>query len=86
MTDSIRTKEASDLVNLGCAKLALNAYEGALTDFSKALALCPMYVDAYAHRGSAKYMLHDIEGAIEDWTKTGDLAKLMGVCGKSEER
>lgn len=79
MPDSIKTHEAAELVTCGCAKLDLGDYDGALTDFSRALALCPMYYEAYARRGSAKYMLGDTEDAIDDWKKSGDLANLMGM-------
>jgi tetratricopeptide (TPR) repeat protein len=85
MTESIKTQEAQELVNGGCAKLALNDYSGALRDFNKALALCPMYLDAYAHRGSAKHMLGDTAGAVEDWKRSGDLANLLGMIQTADD-
>tara|TARA_B100001063_G_C16556254_1_gene448641 strand:+ start:193 stop:615 length:423 start_codon:yes stop_codon:yes gene_type:complete len=45
-------------------------YQGAITEYTKAIEIKPNYVMAYYNRGIAKYMLSDYRGAIADFTKS----------------
>ena len=44
-------------------------YNGAISDYTKAIEINPNYADAYNNRGSSKYVLKDYYGAISDFTK-----------------
>ena len=44
-------------------------YEGAITDFTKAIEKNPDYAYAYNNRGSAKYKAEQYSSAIEDFDK-----------------
>ena len=44
-------------------------YQGAITEYTKAIEIKPNYVMAYYNRGIAKDMLSDYRGAIADYTK-----------------
>ena len=51
------------------AKERLENYQGALTDYDKAIQLNPDYANAYLGRGTAKRNLGDYQGAIVDYNK-----------------
>ncbi len=44
-------------------------YSGAIADYSKAIAINPLYAVAYNNRGIAKYYLKNHQGAISDYNK-----------------
>ena len=54
------------LVDSGYAKMDQGDYGGAAGDFTEALKVNPENVDAYANRGSCRYMLGDHINAIAD--------------------
>ncbi len=53
----------------GNAKGDLKDYQGAIADYSKAIAIDPQYAGAYNNRGNAKGDLKDYQGAIADYNK-----------------
>jgi tetratricopeptide (TPR) repeat protein len=55
--------------NRGLLKYIQGNYEGAIDDFTMAIALEPKFSLPYKHRGYAKYDLQDYQGAIDDYTK-----------------
>ena len=56
-------------ISSGQKKSDLKDYEGAISDFTKAIRLYPEFYEGYASRGIPKYFLEDYEGAISDFTK-----------------
>ncbi len=50
-------------------------YQGAISDYTKAIEINPGFSDAYCNRGSAKNELKDYSGAISDYTKAIELKK-----------
>ena len=46
----------------------LNDYNGAILDYTKAIAINPKFKDAYIARGFTKFFLKDYTGAIADYT------------------
>ncbi|MBL7995673.1 tetratricopeptide repeat protein [bacterium] len=59
----------SALLESGGAKAKNSNYQGAIDDYTKALAINPKSTDAYYRRGGAKSVLKDYKGAINDFTK-----------------
>ena len=57
----------------GVEKAGNGDYEGAITDWTKAIEIDPKYVNAYYNRGISKYKLGDMNGACEDWRKAANL-------------
>ena len=55
------------------AKNNLKDYNGAISDFTKAIELNPDDADAYYNRGLAKSNLEDYYGAISDYNKAIEL-------------
>ena len=53
----------------GRTKYALKDYQGAITEYTKAIHLDPEYTKAYNNRGIAKYALKDYQGAVADYTQ-----------------
>lgn len=76
-SDRIQRIFFSDLVpayafafdNRGLLKYIQGNYNGAIEDFSAAIALEPKFALPYKHRGYAKNDLQDFQGAIEDYSK-----------------
>ena len=64
---------ASDFLESGNAKYDLKDYNGAISDYTKAIELDPDYADAYNNRGLSKFKLEDYKGAIADYTKVIEL-------------
>ena len=62
-----------DFYERGLAKYDLEDYNGAITDYNKAIQLKPDDADAYYNRGNAKDELEDKIGACTDWSKAGEL-------------
>ena len=55
--------------NRGHLKNDRNDTQGAIDDYTKAIAICPTYDDAYINRGNNKSNIGDKQGAIEDFNK-----------------
>ena len=55
-----------------CKKL-LNDYNGAITDFTKAIKYNPNFAEAYYRRADIKTILNDNEGAALDYVKAIEL-------------
>jgi tetratricopeptide (TPR) repeat protein len=53
----------------GNARLSFKDYEGAIKDYTEAIALKPDLPEAFYNRGTVRYQLKDLAGAIEDFTK-----------------
>lgn len=60
---------AHDYVDSGLDKWAEKDYDGAIADYTKAIALQPDDEEAYMRRGQAKQSKNDWDGAIADDTK-----------------
>ena len=69
----IGQQTAQDFINSGYAKQMKGDRYGAISDFSKAIALHPTVADNYQMRGSAKREDGDLNGAITDFTKAIEL-------------
>ena len=52
----------------GLTKYALGNYEGAISDYDKAIKFNPQLADAYYNRGLSKSALRDDQGAKKDFT------------------
>ena len=59
--------------NIGVYKAKLKDYNGAISDYTKAIELNPNYTKAYYNRGIAKENLGDLNGACADWKKAAEL-------------
>ena len=53
----------------GLEKYEAGNYQGAITDYDKAIEIDSQSAFAYYNRGIAKYNLEDYQGAISDYTK-----------------
>ena len=62
-------QKADRLYNKGVHQAKKGDYQSAIASFSKALALSPVFPDAWYNRGLAKSKLRDFAGAIHDYTK-----------------
>ena len=62
-------KTADEFVELAKQKLEVEDYQGAISDFTKAIEINPMNDKAYNNRGNAKSNLKDYSGAIVDYSK-----------------
>ncbi len=51
----------------------LQKFEIAVCDFDTAITLDPEYADAYLGRGSSRYNLRDVDGALADWKRAESL-------------
>jgi lipoprotein NlpI len=63
----------------GDAKRAKGDFNGAITDYSKAIELKPDDYDAYNNRGIAKLDKRDFDGAVADCTKAIDLKPDLAI-------
>lgn len=68
--DKIQYKEYFDSAK---SKMKLEDYNGAISDFNKAIELDPNNAGAYMNRGNTKIKLKDFYGAISDYTKVIEL-------------
>ena len=59
--------------NIGVYKAKLKDYNGAISDYNKAIELNPNYTKAYYNRGISKSKLKDHYGAISDFNKAIEL-------------
>jgi tetratricopeptide (TPR) repeat protein len=65
----IQPANAIEYVMRGTAKAQLRNHQGAIDDYSTAIALNPRLVLAYNNRGNLRQHCSDIDGAIADFTK-----------------
>ena len=56
--------------------MKLEDYNGAISDFNKAIELDPNYAGVYILRGTSKTRLYDFYGAISDYTKVIEFDKI----------
>ena len=61
--------------NRGVSKDKLKDYNGAISDYTKAIELEPNDASAHYNRGISKYYTNDLKGACEDARKSGSLGK-----------
>jgi lipoprotein NlpI len=73
LTASAQTNDAAAFYNRGNAKDAKGDYDGAITDYNKAIELKPNDADAFNTRGNAKEAKSDYDGAITDYNKAIEL-------------
>ena len=69
---SMQTAQAQTIMSLyesGSEKFQKGDYEGAISDYNKAIEINPRDADVYYKRGNAKSELKDYQGAIADYTK-----------------
>ena len=69
----LNPKEASFYHNRGHAKLLLQEYKEAVSDFSEAIYLDPTDANSYFERGLIRYDFGDKREACKDWSKAGEL-------------
>ena len=55
------------IANRGMAKLKLDDFSGAISDFNKAIEIDPGFSDFFHKRGVAKKLNGDLKGACSDW-------------------
>jgi len=60
---------AAAYVSRGTVRYDSKDYQGAISDYNKALRIDPNYTDAYIHRGLVHYILKDYQRAISDYNK-----------------
>ena len=72
-------QSAQEYYNNGLSKSKSKDYQGAIVDYSKAIAKNPKYFEAYNSRGNAKNSLHDANGAILDLNKSIALNPNYGI-------
>ena len=65
---------ARQYFNQGVEKYEADNYQGAISDWSKAIEINPQYARAFANRGAAKDELGDYQGAIADYNKALELS------------
>lgn len=64
-----RSQNANAYYFRGFAKYDLGDSQGAISDYSQAIAINPRHVDAYYNRGVIKYALGDKQGPITDYNQ-----------------
>ena len=67
-TQAAYSMSAEDWFNSGLDKFDSEDYQGAISDYTRAIAIDPLYSDAYNSRGLARE-LSDPKGAIADFSK-----------------
>ena len=66
-------QKALDYYSKGNCKELQNDYEGAISDFTKAIKYNPNFAEAYYRRGNTKILLNDNKGALSDYDKAFEL-------------
>jgi tetratricopeptide (TPR) repeat protein len=66
-------QKALDYYSKGNCKKLLNDYNGAISDFTKAIQYNPNFAEAYYRRGNTRVLLNDNEGALSDYDKAIEL-------------
>ena len=74
MTESKTTSEYRESGNI---KLNSHDYQGAISDYTKAIEINPKEAKAYHNRGMAKDLLRDYQGAISDYTKAIEINPVL---------
>jgi len=59
---------AADYYNRGNLRAQQSDYDGAISDYTRAIEIDPRNVDAYTNRGNSRATKHDLDGAISDYT------------------
>ena len=72
-TQAAHAQSAEDYVNRGNTKYDLRDYQGASTDYNKAIEINPQSADAYNNRGIAKGKSGDHKGACADMRRASSL-------------
>ena len=72
-TQTAQAQSADDYLNRGNSKYHRRDYQGAITDFNKAIEINPQYANAYSNRGIAKRKLGDDRGGCADYKKAVSL-------------
>ncbi len=72
-TQASHAQRADDYIDAGIEKYKRGDYQGAITDYSKAIEIDPQYADAYINRGAAKGLSGDYEGACADFKRAPSL-------------
>ena len=61
------------LLNYSDSKHSLKDYQGAISDYTKAIKIDPNDADYYYNRGNSNRELGDLKGACTDWRKAAEL-------------
>ena len=69
----------------GYEKAEAKDYNGAVSDYTKAIELNPNDAEAYSNRGEAKNLLGDLNGACADWKKAAELGDTEAAGWVSDE-
>ena len=72
-TQTAQAQSADDYLNRGNSKYHRRDYQGAITDFNKAIEINPQYANAYKNRGIAKYKSKDNQVACKDYKRAVSL-------------
>ena len=76
-TQAAHAQSADDYVNRGNSKYRLRDYQGAISDFNKAIEINPQYATAYYNRGIIKGISGDSKGACADMRRASSLGETM---------
>ena len=71
--NNTKVQTAKEYFYRGISKNDLKDYNGAISDYTKAIELNPNYASAYNNRGNSKDDLKDYYGAISDFNKAIEL-------------
>src|SRR2546423_2133679 len=69
-----RTQSAKKYVKQGIERFSRNDIVGAIAEYDRAIVIDPKYAEAYLNRGKAKRAAGDLDGAIDDYEMTANLA------------
>ncbi|HEV3028432.1 MAG TPA: tetratricopeptide repeat protein, partial [Planctomycetota bacterium] len=70
---SLALQDIDELVARGLEKASAKDFEGAIAEYTKAIAVDPKNATAYSYRGNAKASMKDFDGAMEDYSKAIEL-------------
>jgi len=73
VTSSSYCQTAEEYFNTANNKSDAKDYQGAITDYTKAIELNPNYSVAYVNRGDTKTKIQDYQGAVVDFSKAIEL-------------
>lgn len=71
--NQIESRDAEFYNNRGMAFRDKSQYDGAISDYSKALEINPRFAEAYNNRGRAYYLKGKYDKSLEDIKKAQDL-------------
>ena len=69
----ITPRDAEVYYNRGNTKIHIKDYQGAISDYTKAIEINPQFDLAYKNRGITLEQLGDLTGACTDWKKAAGL-------------